>query len=173
MKAFIKKLLVSFCALGVTLGASGCEPAWKNAKDDFKDTEIVSAQLIGYDNPEVKTVYNTIFMEADVTTPFDFEKMEVFKELPEEDIEGFMNDLFENDVYADPWTHSDSPNGAGLRIVAEDGNFWVMTVGSGLRDQYFGYFDPQGNLIEYLGENCEIEELTETWFGVSFEDYLD
>ncbi len=175
MGAFWKKISAIACTVGIMFGVSSCEPAWKHLKNDLGDVEIVSVQLIKYDNSDTKTIHNTIFKEVDVTTPFDFEKMQVLEELPQEDIEGFINDLLEEDMYADPWVHSDSPNGTGFRIIAESGDFWVITVGLGLRDHYLGCFDAQGTLIQYLGEFDfdRVESLTETWFEGTFEDYLD
>ena len=105
-----------YCSILLT----GCIDPGSYYFDDPAD-QVVSIELIHYDNPEAKEVFN-YNLKAEKVLSFDFDKMKTLEVLPEENKDTFVDELAQ-DEFLMLWRHMDSPQGKCLKINYADETF--------------------------------------------------
>ena len=138
----MKKLFTVSAIILVVLSLAACDPA--HYYYDYEDlkSDVISIELINYNNPDVKE----LFEKRDKVISFDIEKMEIMETLSDESFNDFLL-YFSKILFLEYWRHADSPNGTCVRIVYEDGDFEIVTH----EVVYAGRFDAEGNVKKFIG----------------------
>ena len=128
MSKLIKKVLIVTFGIALVFSLTACD--YGHTLYVRPDKTSIGVELIYYNNPDAKS-------NPQEKYPFDFDKLEVIKTLNTAEIESFLDELSQiGGLGGKPRRILHSPNGIGIRIFYEDGNFDLVT---------FSAVDGQGN----------------------------
>ena len=137
-------ILIIFC---FTLTA--CDPGSYYLKQEDL-TDIVSVEVINYDNPEQKHFKSWVpDHEADLK-PFDNSKVSVLETLDENNIINFVDELCGYHILYKYYGY-DSPNGTCLKLTRSNGNFLIVSCNENRFAGYIGEFSTDGEIIAFIG----------------------
>ena len=138
MKVITKIIIV--CVICFVFTA--CEPGFRTYHYDDLKSNIVSVELIKYDNPKAKDVpdhFGNAWHRS-----FDFKKMEYMGALDEELYYDFFKDISGKTILDHVW-HKNSPNGICVKMNYENGDFEIVSY------DYVGKFSARGKSQKHLG----------------------
>lgn len=143
--------MVLLILLWILTTACACDPAgYSFSGEDIEN--VVSVELIEYDNPEQKQFLSWVPNHSSDLKPFDFSKMTRLKTLDEAMIPEFLDSLTECEVLYTYYAY-DSPNSLCIKVNYEDGDF--MIVWSNFIDStysgYIGRFSASGQVERFIG----------------------
>lgn len=136
--------LMIFCSFMLT----GCDPAsFYFSPEDLSD--IVSVELINYNNPNQKEFWSWVPDHESDLKPFDNSKFSVLETLDEDKIPDLTNALCECFILYKYYVY-DSPKGMCLKLTYSNGNFLIV---SGTRGSsgYIGEFSSDGEVAYFYG----------------------
>ena len=149
MKKIAGVLIVALLCL-VCIPIYACDPLYYQMKDTgVLDDEIVSVQLIRYDNPKQKAFKLWAQTGTRKLKTFNLEKMEVVETLSEDQIPNLLLELGELETLGGYYTY-DSPQGECLKLNYSNGNFLIIW-GDAQKGSYVGTYSPEGKVVYYAG----------------------
>lgn len=138
-------ILLIICCITLT----GCDPNGYNfVPDDLAD--IVSVELIQYDNPEQKRFSSWVPDHTSDLKSFDNSKVSILETLDESHISELIDTLCEFDIL-DTYYAYDSPNELCLRLTYSNGDFLIINCDKNAFAGYIGKFSPDGEVAQFIG----------------------
>ncbi len=138
-------VVCSLCAL------SGCavDPgSYQFSRDEL--AEVVSVELIEYENPAQKHFLPWVPDHSSDLKPFDSEKVRVLETLDADMVPQFGETLCECDILYLYYAY-DSPNGICMRLSYSDGDFLILNCAERSYAGYIGRFSPDGEVARFIG----------------------
>lgn len=153
MKSYRRtSLCLTVAVLILCMMLTACDP--NRMHYDYNDlaNNVVSVELIEYENPDRVKFWSWIPDFSDKIKPFDPEKVTVLETLDEERMPDFFTCLSEANIFDEYYVY-DSPHGICLRLTYQNGDFTVFT--SDYENQSYGGFicaySSDGTVKEYIG----------------------
>lgn len=138
-------IFLIICCITLT----GCDPLpYYFARNDLVD--IVSIELIQYDNPEQKEFFSWVPDHMSDLKPFDNSKVNILETLDEGHISELIDTLCESHIL-DTYYAYDSPNGLCLRLTYSSGDFLIVSCDENSYTGYIGKFSPDGEVAQFIG----------------------
>ena len=120
----MKKILSVLIIAVLSIVLCSCDPGTYYILDE-ELSDIVSIQLIQYDNSNQKTFTSWVPNHFDDLKPFDVCKYVVIKELEEERIENFLTSFKETKILHSYYAY-DSPKDLCIKCNYSNGNFLII-----------------------------------------------
>lgn len=136
----MKKSLAILIMISISISLISCEPDKYFFKNNTRSDEIVSVELISYSPENVSVVES-----ADEMLDFSSENMEVLEILDATKNLNFISE-FSNIEFFQGYPHLNAPNGFGIRINYQNGDFLVVT------DSFIDEDDNGGDAILYSAD---------------------
>ena len=138
-------LLLNICCLMLT----GCDPSgYYFSHDDLAD--VVSVELIQYDNPGQKNFSSWVPDHSSDLKPFDDSKVSVLETLDEDQTSGLIDALCEFHILEKYYAY-DSPAGLCLKLTYSNGDFLIVSCDEESYKGYIGRFSPDGEVARFIG----------------------
>ena len=138
-----KVTIISLCLILIVLTLSSCDPAMYSPTEEYLK-DVVSIQLIRYNNPDQKDFISWVPDHSDDLVAFDNSRVEIIEILDNEKFDAFSTAFQSTEVFLDYYDF-DSPDGVCIRVNYENGEFLIIG-----RD-YIGYFSENGEVSKFLG----------------------
>ncbi|MCH5152336.1 MAG: hypothetical protein J1F68_00035 [Clostridiales bacterium] len=113
-------------------------------------TDIVSVELIRYDNPRQKQFISWVPDHTSDLKAFDERKLFVLERLDGDKIPEFIDTLCECPIL-DRYYAFDSPNGICLKLTYINGEYLIVNCKEGAFVGYIGKFGFDGEVIQFIG----------------------
>lgn len=144
----MKRILGGLLLILLSISLISCEPNKYYFKNNTRNDEIVSVELISYSPDNVAVVEST-----DEMLDFCSINLVVIEILITTKNEDFIYELSFIEFFQD-YPHLNAPNGKGVKINYENGDFLIITT-SLLEEDSFGgdaiLYNSQGKFLEYFG----------------------
>ena len=137
-KTAVITILIVLC---FTLPA--CDPVHIKFKQEDL-AEVVSIELINYDNPKRKKFASWVPDHSADLNPIDDSQMSNLEILDESKIPDFIDDLCEKGIFDRYYTY-DSPDGICIKLNYANGNYLIIAK------RYIGIFSSSGEVVQYIG----------------------
>ncbi|MBO5402704.1 MAG: hypothetical protein J6A85_06005 [Clostridia bacterium] len=145
-RSVLYALLALFC---VFLVSCAMDPVMTHYDLETLEQNVVSVELISYENPNQKKFGSWVPDHSDKLVPVDLTKITVIKTLAEEDLQAFLLE-FSNTTIMSTYYSYDSPAGECIRLNYENGDFMIAHNGGGYSG-YIGEFNADGTVKEFIG----------------------
>ena len=168
----MKKILSVLIIAVLSIVLCSCDPGTYYIQDE-ELSDIVSIQLIQYDNSNQKTFTSWVPNHFDDLKPFDVCKYVVIKELENERIADFVLSFKETDILRTYYAY-DSPKDLCIKCNYSNGNFLIIWANYA-KDTYAGYigeYSANGTVLSFWGCFSSIhyyEDLVSEYFNHSLE----
>lgn len=138
-------IFLIICCITLT----GCDPSsYYFAHDDLDD--IVSIELIQYDNPEQKEFFSWVPDHTSDLKPFDNSKVSILETLDEGHISELIDTLCQFHILGTYYAY-DSPKGLCLRLTYSSGDFLIVSCDENSYTGYIGKFSLDGEVVQFIG----------------------
>lgn len=144
-------LILYATILCFTLSACVWDPAdYYFEKEEL--TDVVSVELINYNNTERKSFKSWVPNHFDELAPFDNSKISILENLDENKIPDFIDSLCEPLILYHYFTY-DSPSGICLKLSYSNGDFLIISneYKRNTSMGYIGEYSPNGEVITFIG----------------------
>ena len=195
MKKWIKKFALALTAVVTAFCLSACFEQGETSSSEVSQDiftydyetykeQVVSIDLIDYTPENVQyLLYSTKKKTTTVYETFERENATVVEVLPEEEMQGFLQELSEREVYA-PLQESmksnfTNPCGRSARITYQDGSFHLISWCECRRIQdgyeyiyneiFLTYYDSNGTVIE----SRSLNDMNDQWYIFVMAYYFD
>lgn len=149
MKKFISIIATFIILIIGCLMLTACDPGrYHFSQEELSD--IVSVELVKYNNPKQKSFFSWIPDHSSDLKPFDESKLSVLETLSEDKIPQFIDTLLECDILSKYYAY-DSPNGICLKLSYSNGDFLIINSQMPSFDGYIGKFSAAGKVTEFIG----------------------
>ncbi len=138
-----KAAIISLCLVLIVLTLSSCDPNRFSPEDSWFEN-VVTVELIRYDNPNQKNFVSWVPDHSDDLVSFDNSKVEIIEELDNEKFDDFSM-AFQSTEIMHTYYRCDSPDGVCIRVNYKNGEFLIIG-----RD-YIGCFSENGEVSEFWG----------------------
>ena len=138
----MKKSIILLFFVLTSLVLTGCDPSSYKYNYEDLNSNVVSIELINYENDEAVELFN----KRERVKPFDFSKLDVIEVLDNDKKSEFLLE-FSNIKFLLVWRHLDSPKGESVKINYKDGSFDIICYNSQFSCQY----DKLGNVKNFIG----------------------
>lgn len=139
-------LLIVTIILGVLINS--CEPEKYYFKNSERNDEIISVELISYTDDDLEVVES-----IDQIEDLKMDNIILLETLNQSKIEDFISD-FSYIEFFQGYPHLNKPNGIGVKINYDNGDFVIMTDTFNSEDLYGGdafMYNSDGLFLEYYG----------------------
>jgi hypothetical protein len=128
-----------------------CDPSSYHFNYDELSDNVISVELINYNNPEQKR-FNSNIQNNPKLKPFSFENMIVLETLNEKDFDDFFMQL-SNVYFLYKYYVFNSPKDVCIRLVYSSSDFDVLSCDyeNNSFGGYVGKYDSKGNAIDFHG----------------------
>ena len=134
---------------------AGCDPVNYNFhRDDLED--IVSIELIQYDNPEQEHFSSWVPDHTSDLKPFDDSKVNILETLDDDHISELIDTLCACNIL-DTYYAYDSPNGLCLKLSYSNGDFLIVNCNENSYTGYIGKFSSDGEVAQFIGCFTSVE----------------
>ena len=128
---------------------AACDPTTSYFDHEYL-SEIVSIELVDYNNPKQREFISWVPDHTADLKPFDNSKLSVLETLDENKIPDFIDTLCEC-LILDTYFAFDSPNGLCLKLIYSNGDFLIVNWYKKSFVGYIGKFSPNGEVAEFIG----------------------
>lgn len=130
---------------------SACDPSPYNFKSEDL-AEVISIELINYDNPEQKHFSSWVPNHTSDLKKFDFKKMNHLETLDQSGISAFADDLCDCEILYKYFAY-DSPSGICIKLNYFNGDFLIVQSDyeTGSFIGYIGKFNIYGEVADFIG----------------------
>ena len=139
-------ILLVLCAL---CALTACDPGTFYFDQEYL-SDIVSVELIRYDNPQQKHFISWVPDHTADLKPLDKNKISVLETLETDKISDFFDKLCECHILSTYYAY-DSPNGICLKLNYSNGDFIIINCAEKRYVGYIGNFTADGNVGEFIG----------------------
>lgn len=168
----MKKMLVTLIVF-FSIFLTSCEPESYFFKNNSRNDEVVSIELISYVSDEVAVIENIEEM-LDIEIS-DIDQLEVLDVTENEE---FITD-FSNIEFFLGYSHLNLPDGIGVKINYNNGDFLIVTDSFNSEQSFGGnavLYDSEGKFIQYYGSfswKQDFEDLINSYFITQVEEHTD
>ncbi len=157
MKYTIRFTLCLVLAI-LLVALTACDPG--HVRYDYNEltNNVVSVELIEYENPDRQKFGSWVPNQMDQLKPFDPEKVTVLETLDEERMPDFFTKLSQESILDEYYVY-DSPRGICLRLTYSNGEFTILTSDYENRS-FLGFicrYSADGTAIEYVGSFSSLQ----------------
>jgi hypothetical protein len=142
-----KVAIISLCLILIALTLSSCDPIMYSPTEKYLK-DVVSIELIRYNNPDQKDFISWVPDHSDELVPFDCSKVTILETLPKDQHTNFTV-AFSQTVVLHHYYKYDSPAGICIKATYSNGNFLIMSQDSSAG--YIGEFSQDGNVVNFWG----------------------
>lgn len=148
----MKKILILICIFTLCFPLTACDPAVRSLDVDSITSNIVSIEMIDYDNPDQKTIFTRWSDRSSELLPFKESDCTLLQKLEEEKADAFLKALRKTEYYYEYYA-CNSPSGVCLKLLYENGDFLILNSDpeSDLIRGYIGKYSAEGEVIEFYG----------------------
>lgn len=148
-KKFIAKLILIFAVTVCCCLLSACDPGtYRFTQEDLSD--VVSIELIFYDNPDQESFASWVPDHTDDLKPFDAGKQSVLEKLSDDRIPQFVDALCECRILSTYFAF-DSPGGVCIKLAYANGDFLIINCKKNSYTGYIGKFSSDGEVAQFVG----------------------
>ena len=149
MKKIITTILAALLILSALYTLVACDPDTFYFDHEYL-SDIVSIELIRYDNPEQKHFSSWVPDHTSDLKPFEDSKLNVLETLDENKISDFIDTLCECHIL-DKYYAFDTPNGICLKLNYSNGDLLIVSCNKNSSAGYIGKFFSNGEVAEFIG----------------------
>lgn len=148
----MKRILFLICILVLCFSLTACDPAVRSFDMDSITSNIVSIEMIDYDNPDQKIFFTRWSGHSSELLPFKESDCTLLKKLEEEKVDAFLQALCKTEYYYEYYA-CNSPSGVCLRLVYGNSDFLILNRDpeSDLIRGYIGKYSADGEVVEFYG----------------------
>lgn len=157
----MKKVFCLFLVLLMCCFLFACDPGHRSIeREELND--VVSVELIQYNNPNQKHFSSWIPDQFGRLVPFDNTKSNVLETLPTEKMDVFLDELSEIS-FLDKYYAYDSPNDVCIKLNYNNGDFLILWANYA-QNRYSGYigkYSSNGDVLSFLGSFYSLDHYTD------------
>ena len=158
----MKKFIVIFLVMALSFSLVSCDPGSYRVDTDSMLLDVLSVELIEYDNPDQDHFLSWVPDHFDDLKPFDHSRVTVLNTLPEENIEAFVKDFGECDILHQYYAY-DSPDDIVIRCNYKNGDFLI--IWADYENQsfggYIGEYAADGTVKTFWGSFSALPQYTD------------
>ncbi|XMB72166.1 hypothetical protein RJI07_08665 [Mycoplasmatota bacterium WC30] len=143
----MRKLIVILLVF-ISMILISCEPNKYFFKNNTRNDEVTSIELISYSSEDVAVIEST-----DEMMNFNTNNIEVLEMLDTTKNEDFVSE-FSNIEFLLGYPHLNTPNGIGVKINYDNGDFLIVTDSLDCEECYGGdaiLYNSEGQFLDYYG----------------------
>lgn len=166
----MKKIIITFLMILVCPILSACDPSNFMIMDSHLQ-DIISIELIHYDNQDQKHFISWVPNQFDNLKTFELDNYTILETLEVEYITSFLNEFKSTDILHNYYAY-DSPKDICIKLNYENGNFLI--IWSNYKEHsfagYIGEYLSDGQVLSFWGCFSYIkyyESLVENYFSSS------
>jgi hypothetical protein len=159
----MNKKLVTLLLILLSISLISCEPVKYFFKNNTRNDEIVSIELISYSPDNIAVVDS-----SDEMIDFVFGNMEILEIMDATKNENFISE-FSNIEFFQRYPHLNTPNGMGVKINYQNGDFLIVTDSFIDEDVYGGdaiLYNFDGIYLDYYGSISWLQNLIDLINGL-------
>ena len=144
--AFLMAFLLLFCCF------CACDPNWYAIDGEKLKNDVVSIDLIEYENPNQKKFSSWVPDQFDKLVPFESANATVLETLPAEKTEELIESLAGAEILETYYVY-DSPKDICLRLNYENGDFLIVWANYAENSHagYIGEYGADGKVLSFWG----------------------
>ena len=140
-------------------------------RDSLND--VISVDLIEYENPNQKEFTTWVPDQFDKLVPFVLDNATILESLPLEKISNFLDAFSETDILHTYYAY-DSPKDICIRLNYENGNFLIIWANYSENSYtgYIGEYSSDGNVLSFWGSFSSLsyyKDLVNQYFNYNLE----
>lgn len=148
----IKIVLIILIVLCSLVQFVACDPSdYYFTQEELSD--IVSIELINYENPAQKSFFSWVPDHTSDLKPFDNKKVCVLESLAEDKFSQFVETLCDC-LILETYFAYDSPKGICVKKSYSDGDFLILSCNEQTFAGYVGKFSSDGEVARFIGCFC-------------------
>lgn len=142
----MKKLSLILCFF-LTIFLVSCEPDKYYFKNNTRNDEIIGVDLISYNADDIEIVES-----KDEMLDFNGDSMTIFESLNQSEVENFISEFTHLEFFLG-YPHLSTPNGTGVKINYDNGDFLIITDSVLNNDGYIDaiLYNSEYQFVEYFG----------------------
>ena len=147
-----------YITLLLSILLTSCDPGGFRYNYDSLVNEIVSVELINYNNENQKEFMSWVPDHSKDLLAFNFDLMEKKEDLPKEKMTDFLLELSTTHILYKYYVY-DSPKGICIKMNYKNGNFEIISCDYE-RSSYFSYigtYNKEGEVLFYVGSFSNYE----------------
>lgn len=161
-------ILLLFCSLFVF---AACDPgSYYFNREEM--SEIVSVELITYDNPDQRQFFTWVSDHTSDLKAFNEHKISVLETLDGESIPKLIDALCGFHILYAYYAY-DSPNGICLKLSYSNGDFLILSCNVETYAGYIGKYSSDGEVTEFIGcfsSRYDFESLVNNFFKIEVDE---
>jgi len=148
----MKKILAFLCMVSLCFAIAACDPAPSQLNYNDLAKDVVSIELIEYDNPDQKAFSSWVPDHSSKLLPFASSNAMVLEALDESAFEDFLMQLSEEEILSEYCAYN-SPKGKCLKVSYESGDFLIISCNQNPPsfNGYIGYYSADGQVLDFIG----------------------
>lgn len=148
----MKRFFCIVCVIVLCLAMTACDPGTYNLRQETDPQDVVSVELIQYDNPKQKKFASWVPDHFIKLRPVDLSAVTVLETLEEESKETFLDQLSRERIL---WKYYvfDSPKGVCIRITYSCGDCLIVSADYENESHrgYIGMYNADGEVTDFYG----------------------
>ena len=149
MKKIITTLVTILLILSALCAFAACDPNEINLDHEYL-SDIVSVELINYDNSAQRQFFSWVPDHTSDLKPFDESKISVRETLDADKFSDFIDTLCECSIL-EKYYAFDSPSGLCLKLTYSNGDFVIINCYKYSFAGYIGKFSSDGEVADFIG----------------------
>ena len=164
----MKKIICFVSLIILCCSLFACDPgSYAINREELND--VISVELIEYDNPNQKEFVSWVPDQFDKLVPFEASNATVLETLPTEKIPDFLDSFSKTDIL-DTYYAYDSPKDICIRLNYSNGNFLIIwaNYAAGTYAGYIGEYASDGTVLSFWGSFSglpDYEDLVDRYFS--------
>ena len=148
----MKRFICIACLVLLFLTMSACDPGTYQFREDLNAGDVVSVELIRYENPKQKMFRSWVPDHFKRLGDLDLSSVTVLETLEEDKKAEFLNQLSRENILLHYYVFN-SPKGICLRINYSNGDFLIVNndCESKTYRGYIGMYNAEGEVTEFYG----------------------
>ena len=148
----MKRVYCFCCVILVFLMLTACDPGTYRLQEEAVSEDVVSVELIQYDNPKQKKFTSWVPDHFKRLQDLKLSSITVLETLPEESLEPFLEQMSKQNIL---WHYYvfDSPKGLCIRVNYDSGDFLMISTDYENESfcGYIGMYNAQGEVTDFFG----------------------
>lgn len=148
----MKRFFCIICAVLICMTMTACDPGTYRLREETDPKDVVSVELIRYENPKQKKFASWVPDHFKKLRPMDLSSVTVLEVLPETSVEPFLEQLSQKGILWKYYVY-DSPKGVCIRITYSGGDFLIISTDYENESYrgYIGMYNAQGEVTDFFG----------------------
>jgi hypothetical protein len=168
----MKRIVLLLLSVLFVCSLCSCDPGTYSV-DEESLSDVVSIELIKYENPEQEHFSSWVPDHSDDLLSFDSSRATVLETLPDEKISDFLDSFSKSDILHEYYAYN-SPKDICIRLNYEDGSFLIIWANYEQNSYagYIGEYESDGGVSTFWGSFSALiyyEDLVEQYFTTELE----